>query len=185
MKLIEIGKGHVAVKNTVVLLAVLLMFAGCSQEPSIEPLTIIEKDGSFEVSQGDAKVLFYQSQPTSLNGKHTRSHYIHPLYGLDGEILTENFPSDHVHQRGIFWSWHQLLVGDKSVGDGWILKDFSYDVRDVEILKEDPLSLALKLDVLWKSPLWLNSVGEQQPFVKETTTIRVHNVIEDIRKIDF
>ncbi len=180
MKLIDIAH-----KEIVVLLSILLMFAGCSQGPSIDPLTIIEKEGGFEVSQGDAKVLFYQSQPTSLNGKYTRSHYIHPLYGLDGEILTENFPSDHLHQRGIFWSWHQLLVGDKPVGDGWILENFSYDVQNVKILKDDRQSSALKAEVLWKSPLWLDSAGNEKPFIKETTTIRVYNVTEDIRKIDF
>lgn len=185
MKLIDIEKTHLVCKEIVVLLAVLLISAGCSQQPSIDPLVIIEKDGGFEIAQGDAKVLFYQSQARSLNGKHTRSHYIHPLYGLDGEILTENFPSDHPHQRGIFWAWHQMLVGDKPVGDGWILEDFSYDVQDVKILKKDSLSSALKAEVLWKSPLWLDSDGRQKPFIKETTIIRVHNVKDDIRKIDF
>jgi len=90
-----------------------------------------------------------------------------------------------VHQRGIFWSWHQLLIGDKSVGDGWILEDFSYDVQDVGVLKGDPRSSALKLKVLWKSPLWLDAAGKQKPFVEEITTIRVHEVAGDIRQIDF
>jgi len=180
MKLIDLVH-----KEIVVLFTILLMFAGCAQSPSLDPLKVIEKNGGFEVSQGDTKVLFYQSQPTSLNGKHTRSHYIHPLYGLDGEILTENFPSDHLHQRGIFWAWHQLLVGEKPVGDGWILEDFSYDVQDVKTLKDDRHSSALKLDVLWKSPLWVDSAGSEKPFIKETTTVRIYNVTEDIRKIDF
>ncbi|MBN1804581.1 MAG: PmoA family protein, partial [Sedimentisphaerales bacterium] len=178
------GKG-VACLHTALLLLILLMLARCSKESSIGQLTVIEKDGGFEVAQGYEKVLFYQSQSISLNGKYIRSHYIHPLYGLDGEILTENYPWDHLHHRGIFWAWHQLLVNGKSVGDSWILENFSNDVQNVNILKDDSQSLALQIEVLWKSPLWLDSTGEQKPFVKEITTIRIHNAADGIRIIDF
>ena len=37
--------------------------------------------------------------------KYARSGYIHPLFGPDGEILTEDFPADHLHHHGLFWTW--------------------------------------------------------------------------------
>ena len=36
--------------------------------------------------------------------------YIHPLYGLNGEILTDNAPADHYHHRGVFWTWPYVSV---------------------------------------------------------------------------
>jgi len=37
--------------------------------------------------------------------RRTAGCYIHPLYGLNGEILTDNAPEDHYHHRGVFWTW--------------------------------------------------------------------------------
>src|SRR5688572_23793673 len=34
-----------------------------------------------------------------------RSTYVHPIYGLDGEVLTDDFPKDHDYHRGLFWGW--------------------------------------------------------------------------------
>ncbi len=167
-------------------IGVLMVFTGCTgTEGPAQPIKITRTDEGFIVTEGEKKVLFYQREPKSLEGKYTRCHYIHPLYGLDDEILTEDFPSDHPHQRGIFWAWHQIWVGDKRVGDGWALEDFSWDVYNAEVLAVDSQSSALKLEVFWKSPLWADSKGRPKPFVRETTVIRVYRASEDIRMIDF
>jgi hypothetical protein len=149
------------------------------------PIRIVETDEGFLVTEGGQAVLFYQRRPKSLEGKYTRADYVHPLYGLDGEILTEDFPADHVHHRGIFWAWHQAYVGDKRVGDSWSLLDISWDVYDAKVLTVDSESRALRLQVFWKSPLWTDASGEQKALIKETTTITVHRAEGDIRKIDF
>ncbi len=44
-----------------------------------------------------------------------RSNYIHPVYGLDGEVLTDDFPEDHYHHRGIFLAWPQIIVEGDSL----------------------------------------------------------------------
>lgn len=36
--------------------------------------------------------------------------YIHPLYGIDGEILTDDAPRDHYHHHGVFWNWPHVVV---------------------------------------------------------------------------
>src|SRR5262249_48094111 len=118
-------------------------------------------------------------------GQFERANYVHPLYGLDGEILTEDFPADHLHHRGIFWAWHQVIVGGKKIGDPWMAKDFSWDVREAKAIRVDSASSALKLLVLWKSPLWTDGAGVPKPLVRESTSIRVHRAAEGRRKIDF
>ncbi|HUH47680.1 MAG TPA: DUF6807 family protein, partial [Arenibacter sp.] len=43
-----------------------------------------------------------------------RSNYIHPLYGLEGEMLTSDWPdAAHPHHRGIFWDWPEVRYGSK------------------------------------------------------------------------
>jgi len=170
---------------------VIIALAGCSTNANQagtatkNPVNISQTDQGFSITEGRQKVMFYQRQHKSMDGKYTRANYIHPLYGLDGEILTEDFPADHLHHRGVFWAWHQLWLGDKKLGDGWAAIDFFWDVYDAEILTIDSKSRALKLHVYWKSPLLIDADGKQQAFVKETTTIRVHRAENDIRKIDF
>jgi hypothetical protein len=149
------------------------------------PIEIEETDWGFRVSEGGKEVMSYQREHKSLSGKFMRANYIHPLYGLDGELLTEDFPADHRHHRGIFWAWHQVWLADRRLGDAWAAKDFFWDVYDAEVIDIDSDSRALQLNVWWKSPRWSDTEGRQKAFVKETTTIRIHKAQDDIRKIDF
>ena len=41
-----------------------------------------------------------------------RSDYIHPLFGLQGETLTRDWPIDgEPHHRGIWWAWPEVRYG--------------------------------------------------------------------------
>ncbi|MBC8217798.1 MAG: PmoA family protein, partial [Planctomycetes bacterium] len=149
------------------------------------PINIVPTEQGFVISEGPEKVMVYQRKHKSLDGKYTRANYIHPLYGLDGEVLTEDFPRDHLHHRGVFWAWHQVWLSDMKLSDPWATIDARWDVYDAKILTPDSKSRALQLSVYWKSPLRTDSTGKQVPFVKETTTITVHSAKDDMRKIDF
>jgi len=70
-----------------------------------------------------------------LGGKYSRSNYLHPVFGLDGEILTEDFPTDHLHHRGIFWTWHQLWHDSLRLSDSWMCENFSQEVSKVSFSK--------------------------------------------------
>ena len=166
-------------------LLIVITSAGCRQMRSAPVISVTENDQGYLVTEGDQKVLFYQRQHKSQNGKYSRANYIHPLYGLDGEILTEDFPADHLHHRGVFWAWHQVWIGDKKLGDSWTAENFFWDIRDVKILTPGPKSKALEVEVYWNSPLWTDEAGKQKPFVKETTIICVHHAENDVRMIDF
>ncbi|GGF78748.1 DUF6807 family protein [Wenyingzhuangia marina] len=143
----------------------------------------INEDAAYFTEENDS-ILVYQIAEKSINEKYARNNYIHPLYNLNGEILTEDFPKDHLHHRGIFWAWHQLYIGNKRIGDGWELKNFSQDVISVKKNKIKGNSKSIKTMVLWKSNLWLDKNGDEKPFVKETSTITVYPKENEYRLID-
>lgn len=122
---------------------------------------------SLGLREGDQPVLVYKHGKTSLPGVRAagvRSSYVHPIYGLDGEVLTDDFPVDHYHHHGLFWGWPHVKVGDreydlwKMVGiriefERWLAKEATADratlavangwyVRDKRVMKED-----VRLDV--------------------------------------
>ncbi|MGB1927644.1 MAG: DUF6807 family protein, partial [Rubripirellula sp.] len=74
-------------------------------------------------------VLTYNAAHKNQNGKWDRANYLHPVNNLSGETMTEDFPKDHPHHRGIFWAWHQLWLNDVQLGDGWACKDFRWQVQ--------------------------------------------------------
>ena len=75
------------------------------------------------------------------------------MYDLDGNVLTEDFPKDHPHHRGIFWAWHQVRVDGKNAGDSWAARDFSWDVQEAKVTADDGKSAAIDVQVIWKSRL--------------------------------
>jgi hypothetical protein len=81
-------------------------------------------DGALGVWEGDRPVLVYNHGVRSKAGvpdDRKRSAYVHPLYGLDGEVLTDDFPKDHYHHRGLFWAWPHVRVGEREY-DLWMLR---------------------------------------------------------------
>ena len=142
-------------------------------------IRVIKTEQGYEFYDSDKPVLFYQVTPKATpRGTDSRANYCHPVYGIDGEILTEDFPKDHLHHRGIFWAWHQVIIGDTRVRDMWECKNFVWDVHNVEILKNQNRSAAILANVYWKSPQWENG---KKPFAEETVTIRVHDIKNNVR----
>ncbi len=125
-----------------------------------------ENDEGIALSEGKHPIYFYQQKTKSLNGQYPRANYLHPVYGLKGEILTEDFPADHLHQRGIFWAWHQLIVDGERIGDGWECKGVDWQVTNSDT-DTDGNKASLNVTVDW--------VGELKE--KETTFIREHTTI--------
>ena len=62
------------------------------------------KEGILLTEDGKPR-FFYRIAPDS-SRQYALGDYIHPIYGLDGEVLTEDFPEDYPHHHGIFWAWH-------------------------------------------------------------------------------
>ncbi len=47
------------------------------------------------------------------DARRARSCYVHPIWGMSGEILTADFPKDHYHHHGLFWTWPHVLIEGK------------------------------------------------------------------------
>ncbi|MCD6598094.1 MAG: PmoA family protein [Bacteroidales bacterium] len=160
----------------------LTVLISCNSTPKGDSSSFLfrETGQGVELLDGEAPVLFYQKVIKSPNGEYFINNYIHPLYSLSGDTLTEEFPKDHLHHRGIFWAWHQVYIGNQNVGDGWIMENVSYDVVSVETSKNKS-EAQLKTHVLWKSLLFQDS----KPFIEEHTTITIFKAKENFRIIDF
>ncbi len=133
-------------------------------------------------------ILFYQSKTKSIDGKFPRADYIHPLYDLDGNILTEDFPDDHLHQRGVFWAWHQVRVDGRAIADPWSCERIEWANVCADVTTAGAHSSTLRVTLHWKCPLTEASAAnpaDWQPIVEETTCIRVYPRTERVRKIDF
>ena len=149
------------------------------------PVRVTKDAQGYWFTEGDTKVLFYQAERKALpDGRAARSNYFHPLYDLDGNVLTEDFPKDHIHHRGIFWAWHQVRVQGTTVQDQWINRDSFWVIQDARIDSE-VRSASLALRLFWESPLFTDTHGRRRPFVEERSVTRVHRADRAIRKIDF
>lgn len=131
----------------------------------------IETEEGVTLTDSGKKVFHYQSKTKSLSGRYPRANYIHPLYGFDEEELTEDFPADHYHHRGIFWTWHQIFVNQYRVGDGWDCKNISW-LAPFPLTKVVNDTAILYTNCLWKSDS-LNGIKTKQPkdFLYEHTRI--------------
>lgn len=163
------------------LIVISLAVSACGGDQGLH--ATFDADG-VTISEGDRPVLFYQRTVKSLEGRWPRANYVHPLYDLNGNVLTEDFPSDHGHHRGVFWAWHQVWLGDKKLGDPWVCKDFVWDVRSVQVVS--PASpITISVDVDWKSPDHFDAQQQMIPVVRERTKITVFAASDSYRAIDF
>lgn len=167
-------------KKTLLFLLAFLPLISFAQSLTID----ITNDGAW-IKEAGEKVLFYQAETKSKDGEYPRANYIHPLYNVDGTELTEDFPKDHPHHRGIFWTWHQVIIGEKKIGDAWLCKDFVWDVANMTKEKSADGKLSFNVKTYWKSPLWLDANGMQKPFLDENTKITIYEKEKNYRVIDF
>jgi hypothetical protein len=94
--------------------------------PDISPAAFQFADASpdsLRLSEGARPVLVYNHgvlRKAGVPADRARSTYVHPFFGLDGEMLTDDFPKDHYHHRGLFWAWPHVRVGTNHC-DLWML----------------------------------------------------------------
>ncbi len=135
-------------------------------------------DGSLALSEGDRPVLVYNHgviSRTNVPADRARSSYVHPLYGLDGEVLTDDFPKDHYHHRGLFWAWPHVRIGEQET-DLWLLKGIRHQFE--RWLRRDAGQAAA---VLGAQNAWM--VGERK-VVEEQVWLKVWPATADSRAID-
>ena len=96
----------------------LLSFVLFSVAVAEEPFGFMENKDTKQLtlSEGKSPIFTYQydvieHENVPLNNlRRTAGCYVHPLYGLNGEILTDNAPADHFHHHGVFWTWSHVGI---------------------------------------------------------------------------
>jgi len=146
-------------------------------------LSMKKADGGILISENGKRVLLFNTTPGDTKEKYKRSSYIHPLYGMNEEILTEDFPEGHLFQRGIFWAWHQVWINGERIGDPWEIKNFRQEITEIEFKKQLDQTIVLQSDANWLSDKWREK-GLEVPYLKECTKITVHPQNGKIRRID-
>jgi hypothetical protein len=71
---------------------------------------------SLGLFEGEKPIFVYNHGRISraeIPGARPRACYFHPIYGLDGEALTDDFPKDHLYHRGMYFAWPHIKIGDK------------------------------------------------------------------------
>jgi len=106
-----------------------------------------------------------------------RSDYIHPLYGLEGEILTRDWPAGgHPHHRAIFWAWPEVDYGSERADIYALQRIFARPTGEIEITN-GPVFAQIVAENLW---MWEDS----EPIVREHAAIRVYRATTTTRIID-
>jgi hypothetical protein len=127
--------------------------------------------GTLTIRDGQIDVLTYRfgdQLAEGLDPKHTRSCYIHPLFSLDGQSLTDDFPKDHLHHHGVFWTWPVVITrGQKT--SSWETVSAPLRQHFVRWLKreQDSGAAVLSVENAWK-------LDGRETVARETVTLRVH-----------
>jgi len=91
-------------------------------EPSVqERFSITETDDGLSLSERGRPVFVYRHKEQLAPGvpeKYRRATYLHPLFDLRGNAITDDFPKDHLHHRGLSWTWAHVGVAGE-VYDLW------------------------------------------------------------------
>jgi hypothetical protein len=101
------------------------MIAGLVLFAAASGLTWRSADGGrFELMAAGKPVMVYNAGMQLANGAPAdkrRCCYVHPVYAPNGVVVTDDFPKDHWHHRGIFWAWPRVIF-EGTQHDMWMLR---------------------------------------------------------------
>jgi hypothetical protein len=109
---------------------------------------------SLRLSEGEKPVLVYNygtitnEKVPKKDSRRSRACYIHPLWGLNGEVLTDDFPRDHYHHHGVFWAWPHVEIGGEK-HDLWMYKDITHKTIARLAAQTGPLAAVLGMENGW------------------------------------
>jgi hypothetical protein len=105
-----------------------------------------------------------------------RTDYLHPVYAPNGVVLTDDFPRDHYHHRGISWMWPIVRVDDVQY-DLWSLKGIRQQFVQWTERRIEAASATLGIENGWY-------VAERR-VAKEDVQIVAHPVVGGRRDLEF
>ncbi|MBN1490839.1 MAG: PmoA family protein [Phycisphaerae bacterium] len=134
---------------------------------------------------GDRLLMQYNHGPKDLNGKIDPDAvlgFVHPITGLDGEVLSQHSPGDHLHHRGLFWAWVRYHRDGKNLGDWWTRKDIRYRFNRILHKQTGPLLTTLTAEGFLDRQTKTMETPER--LVREVVTLRAFARTGDHQAID-
>ncbi|WP_020400179.1 DUF6807 family protein [Kordiimonas gwangyangensis] len=144
-----------------------LALLSCTDTPE-SVLSVNGDSDHIDVHDDMGPVLRYQIAALSKD-EPWRANYLHPVFSPSGAIVTENAPEDHIHHRGIFWSWRGLFVDGKSVGDAWVGDHISYVPTFQSYGQQSDGGVRIETGTLWRT----DALETPTDFLREETTVTV------------
>ena len=140
-----------------------------------------------DIREGSLPVLRYNHGtvpvPAGIDPDFARGDYIQPLFGPDGEAITDDYSQNHPHHRGASWAWPITRWKDEA-RDLWavkILPGFTGAVwsRPVAMhrVEAGPVWAVVEAECVWK---W----GDRDPIVREDVLIRAFRSTARRRFVD-
>jgi len=130
-------------RNFLIAAGTALATSCATTSPAHDAAFSLEDDGArLDVLERGTPVFVYNyapvDPPAGVDEHFRRGNYIHPLYSPDGAVVTEDFPKDHYHHRGVFWAWPNChakgrklnvweLQSGRSVFDTWTALEVARD----------------------------------------------------------
>ena len=115
--------------------------------------------------------------------RYRRSSYIHPIYDLKGNILTDDFPDDHFHHRGLSWMWPKVFI-DSVRYDLWHIYGQEGELEGIhqvfeKWLKKEagPICATFGVKNIWQ-------LDSGQKVMDEWVYVKVYNANKIARAID-
>ncbi len=103
------------------------------------PFKTVTSNAGLEIRVKDKPVFFYHTAiaepPADSPAYYKRSGFIHPLYSPGGTIMTDDFPSNHAHQHGVFHAWTNNTYKKEHV-DFWNQHQGTGTVRHKEVVSQ-------------------------------------------------
>jgi len=134
---------------------------------------------SLQLTDGGKPVFTYNFGTMLKDGApadRARCCYLHPVYAPNGVVLTDDFPKDHYHHRGISWMWPVVTVDGKTY-DLWTIKGI---LARFEKWNQKPVGGGRAVVSVQNG--WY--VGERK-IVEEQVEIVAHPVVGGSRELEF
>jgi type 1 glutamine amidotransferase len=134
---------------------------------------------SVELTDNGSPVFVYNYGTTLKQGvpaDRARCCYLHPVYAPNGAVITDDFPKDHYHHRGISWMWPVVTIDGKTY-DLWTIKGILARFEKWNRREAGRDSAVLAVTNGWY-------VGDRK-VVEERVEIVAHPAVNGRRDLDF
>jgi len=124
-------------------------------------------DGRVELLEGGKTALVYNYGPQLKPGapeNRRRCCYVFPVYTPAGVSLLDDFPKDHYHHRGLFWSWPIVETAGKQY-DIWMNFTAKHRSAKTPAVRSDSKEALLEAENFWEA--------EGKDIVRERVRLRV------------